>query len=135
MMRLTTWILLFHCVICGILFSHSHYRFNYFILRLGRISRNRIKWHINYGIMNFSGRIMILCHHAFMVFLDTPLKVKLFYFIPSRLHLIWLFISFTIQVGRSLLYYEHFILKWKISSSKDLKVCELIGGGNTHQEY
>jgi hypothetical protein len=28
----------------------------------------------------------------------------------------------------SLLYYEHLILKWKISPSKDLNVCALIGG-------
>jgi hypothetical protein len=40
-----------------------------------------------------------------------------------------------IQVGRPLLfYYEYLILKWKISSSKDSKVCELIGGGSTLQE-
>jgi hypothetical protein len=90
-------------------------------------------WNLRIGFFYFTVAFMWedydTLSSCFMVFLDTPLKVKLFYFIPSRLHLIWLFISFTILVGRSLLYYEDFILKWIISSSKDLKVCELIGGG------
>jgi hypothetical protein len=42
------------------------------------ISRKIIKWKINYEILNFNGRIMTLCHHDFMVFLGTPLMVKLF---------------------------------------------------------
>jgi hypothetical protein len=65
-----------------------------------------------------------------MVFVETPTRGKIVYLISffQRLHLIWLIMSFTIQVGRSLLYFEHPILKWKFSLSKELKIWKLIGG-------
>jgi hypothetical protein len=49
--------------------------------RLGHISRNGIKRLINSGILSFSGRILVLHQHINMVFMDTPTKGKLVYFI------------------------------------------------------
>jgi hypothetical protein len=71
-----------------------------------------------------------------MLFLILPLKVKhsilfhSFIFAPDMvIYMLY------IQVGRPLLfYYEYLILKWKTSSSKDSKVCELIGGGSKLQK-
>jgi hypothetical protein len=50
---------------CSIILSHS---------RLGHISRNGIKWLINSGIVNFSGRIMVLHQHINMVLVETPTR-------------------------------------------------------------
>ena len=56
---------------------------------------------------------MILYQHIFTVFLDTPTWGDYICFI-SWLHLIWSFISYTIQVGRFLFYteVENQFIKW-----------------------
>jgi hypothetical protein len=68
-----------------------------------------------------------------MVFLDTPTKGQTLYFISFIHDCTWYGYLYDLHTSRKafIVYYEHLILKWKISSSK---VCELIGGGSTLQE-